>query len=292
MHPTFAIVSPRGQRIELATSATSSSPFALDDETTGLGFVDREVQVTPSTTDGGRFRASRVASRPFTLVVNVWGRTVAERDANLRTLSTVIRRVNGLPLPRLEATLPGGDVYELPFIHEGGGDALKRQPIGGFYSVPLSLVAPDPFWTARDATPYTVEGLQSTGTFLPQLAEMHLTSSAASGVLYVDNVGEADAYPTWRLTGPTTLATIKLGEASWSLGPIAAGEVINVDTKARTVTLSGGANNGKNVYDRLGPAPRLFPIPPGRNELVVSMTAATNATSATCYFRPRLEVIL
>ncbi|WDS51652.1 minor tail protein [Microbacterium phage Barnstormer] len=288
MHPTFAIVSPRGQRVELATSAGSESPFVLDEETTGLGFVDREVQVAPSTSDGGRFRASRAASRPFTLVVTVWGRTVEERTANVRKLATAVRRVNGLRLPRLEATLPDGTVYELPFVHDGGGDAIKRKLAGAAQTIPLMLIAPDPFWTARDATPYVIEGLNSTGTFLPGLAEMRLTGSASAGVLYVDNVGEADAFATWRLTGPTTLATVALGSERWSIGPLEVGEVVTIDTKARTVTLQ----DGSNAYDRMGTAPRLFAIPPGRNELSVVMTDATADTSATCYFRPRMEVIL
>ncbi|QDF14189.1 minor tail protein [Microbacterium phage GardenState] len=288
MHPTFAIVSPRGERIELATSASSTSPFHLDDETTGLGFVDREVQVTPSTGDGGRFRASRAASRPFMLVVDVWGRTVAERDANLAQLATAIRRVEGLPLPRLEATLPDDTVYELPFVHDGGGDGLKRVVTGGPVVVPLSLLAPDPFWTARDATPFIIEGLQSTGTFLPELAQMHLTSSASTGVLPVDNDGDANAYPTWRITGPTRRATVALRDRSWSLGPLAVGDVVTVDTRARTVTFA----DGRNAYNLLAPAPYLFPIPPGSHELSVVMEDATAATSATCFFRPRKEVIL
>lgn len=288
MYPTFAIVSPSGERIELATSASSSSPFHMADETTGLGFVDREVQVSASSGDGGRFRASRTASRPVSLVVDVWGRTVAERTANVSTLGRVVRRVNGLPLPRLQATLPEGTVYELPFVHDGGADGLKRIPAGGPQTVPLSLICPDPYWVARDAIPFAVEGLQSTGTFLPGLAEMHLTGSASAGKLNVNNTGEAEAFPTWRIVGPTDKATIALGDRSWTIGPLDPGEVITVDTKARTATLA----DGSDVYDRFGTAPRLFPIPPGRAELSVLMANATDATSATCFFRPRLEVIL
>lgn len=287
MHPTFAIVSPRGERIELAT-AGAESPFHLDDETTGLGFVDREVQVSASTGDGGRLRATRTASRPFTLVVDVWGRTVAERSENVATLARVARRVNGFPLPRLQATMPDGVVYELPFAHEGGGDSLKRVALGGPQVVPLACIAPDPYWTARDATPYSIEGLQSTGTFLPGLAEMHLTSSSSSGVLYVENDGDADALPTWRLTGPTKLASISLGARSFTVGPLAVGDVVTIDTAARTATYA----DGRNAYGLFGPAPYLFPIPPGPNELGVVMQDATATTSAVCYFRPRKEVIL
>lgn len=287
MHPTFAIVSPRGERIELGTSRASSSPFILDDDTSGLGFVAREVQVTPSTGDGGRYRASRTASRPVSLVVNVWGRSVEERTANLAELASAVRRVNGLPLPHLEATV-ADVVYELPFVHEGGSDDLKRVTTGGPQTVELSLICPDPYWTARDATPYRVKGITSTGHFLPRLAKMHLTSSASAGVLNVTNTGQAEAYPTWRIVGPTSAALIELGDESWTIGPISSSEVVTVDTKARTATL----DSGKNVYDRFKPAPRLFPIPPGRNELVVTMADATNNTSATCFFRPRMEVIL
>jgi hypothetical protein len=288
MFPTFAIVSPRGARIELGVSRRDDSPFILSDDTTGLGFVGREVQVTSSTGDGGRFRAVRTASRPVDLVVDVWGRTVADRDASVAAIAEAVRRVNGVPLPMLEATLTDGTVWLLPFVYEGGSDNLKRVPAGGPQTITFSLICPDPYWTARDATPFSIKGLASTGTFLPGLAEMHLTSSAASGVLYVDNAGQADAYPTWRLVGPTSRATVSLGDDVWTLGPIAAAEVVTVDTKTRTATLASGLN----VYDRLGPAPRLFPIPTGRNELSVTMANATDATTATCFFRPRMEVIV
>lgn len=288
MHPTFAIVSPRGERIELATTAASPSPFHLDDETTGLGFVDREVQVSPSTGDGGRLRASRTASRPFTLVVDVWGRSADDQATNLATLARVVRRVNGFPLPRLQATLADGVVFELPFVHEGGADSLKRVAVGGPQVVPLACIAPDPYWIARDATPFTLQGLQSTGTFLPRLAEMHLTSSASTGAFMVLNDGDADALPTWRLTGPAKLATITLGNRGFTLGPLAIGDEVTIDTAARTATYK----NGSNAYGLFGPAPYLFPIPPGENELHVVMTDATAATSAICLFRPRKEVIL
>lgn len=288
MHPTFYIVSPRGERIELATSRSSVSPFHLDDETTGLGFVDREVQVTASTGDGGRLRATRTASRPFTLVVDVWGFTVAERNANLATIARVVRRVNGLPLPRLQAEMPDGVVYELPFVHEGGGDSIKRIAAGGPQVVPFQCIAPDPYWVARDAVPYTVAGLSSTGTFLPKLANMRLTSSASAGTLYVDNDGDADALPTWQLTGPATLATITLGSRRFTIGPLAIGDVVTINTAARTATFA----NGSNAYQLFGPAPYLFPIPPGSNQLSVVMSGANADTSAVCFFRPRKEVIL
>lgn len=288
MHPTFAIVSPTGDVVELGTSADSASPFVLDDSTTGMGFVAREVQVTPSTGDGGRFRATRVASRPATLVVAVWGATVDERTANLQRLSAAVRRLKGYPLPRLQATMPDGTVYELPFVHEGGGDSIKRVVLAGPQVVPFDVICPDPFWTARDATPFAIQGLQSTGTFLPKLAQMHLTSSAAQGVLEVVNDGDGEAQPVWRLTGPTPRATITLGADTWALGPVAANEVITVDTRAKTATLV----DGTNVYDRLSTAPRLFAIPPGTHRINITMPEAAPSTSATLYFRKRLEVIL
>lgn len=288
MHPTFAIVSPSGDRLELATDARSSSPYALDDETTGLGLADREVQITPSTTDGGRFRASRATPRSALLVIDVWGRTAEEHRTNLRRLTAAIRRVNGKPLPRLTATYPDGTAYELPFVYDGGAEALKRRPAGGVQVVPLSIVAPDPFWTARIAIPYGLAGLNSTGPWLPHMAEMRLSSSAAQGALSIDNPGEIDSYPTWRLTGPATLATVSLGGTSWSIGPIELGEVVTIDTRARTAVL----DNGTNVYRRFRAAPRLFPIPPGASTLSVVMTDAAPSTSATCFFKPRMEVIL
>ncbi|GEB46946.1 hypothetical protein MTE01_28910 [Microbacterium testaceum] len=288
MQPTFALVSPAGDRLELATSAGSASPFHLDDETAGLGFVGREVQIVASTTDGGRLRASRATSRSATLVVDVWGLTADAMTDNLRRLAAAVRRIEGRPLPRLVATYSDGTEYELPFVVETGAENLKRVPSGAVQVVALGIVAPDPYWTARDALTFPFGANSSSVPWLPNMAEMRLSSSSARGDLIIDNPGEIAAYPTWRLTGPTTRATVTMGSASWSIGPLDVGEIVTIDTRTNKVTLA----DGKNAYNRLGPAPRLFSLPPGSTSLSVTMTDATLVTSATCFFRPRMEVVI
>ncbi|WWV91849.1 hypothetical protein GMYAFLOJ_CDS0019 [Microbacterium phage phiMiGM15] len=288
MYPTFAIVSPTGDRLELATDARSSSPFHLDDETSGLGFVGREVQLVASSSDGGRLRASRATSRSATLVVDVWGLNTEAMTDNLRRLAAAVRRIDGRPLPRLVATYADGTDYELPFVVEGGAENLKRKVSGGVQVVPLAVIAPDPYWTARDALTFPFGASSSSVPWLPNMAEMRLSSSSAKGDLIVDNPGEIEAWPTWRLVGPTSRATITMGAVSWSIGPLEAGEVATIDARTRTVTMA----DGKNAYNRLGPAPRLFPLPPGSTSLAVTMADATLVTSATCFFRPRMEVVI
>lgn len=284
----FAIVSPSGDTIILATSADQESDFGLLTDTSGLGFAEREIQVTASPSEGGRLRSIRVALRDGTLSVLAFGADDTALQDNVRRLAAAVRSLDDKPLPKLTATYPSGEAYEIPFVYANGAEDLPRQIGGGAVVVSLNVIFPDPFWTAVDAAQFSVVQDSTVIGLLPELAKLQIKSSGANGTMQIQNPGEVSSPPIWRITGPATSITATLGSKSWTLAPVAAGEVITIDAAAKTATLA----DGTNVYNRLSAAPKLFAIPAGPSEVTVQIIGADANSSASCFFRPRMEVIL
>lgn len=285
---TFAIVSPLGDTIPLDVSDGPISNFGLLDDTEGLGLVPRDVNVTTGSGEGGRLRSVRVAPRSGKLSILVSGDTGAELTANVKRLAAAVRTVTGATTPSLVATYESGDKYSIPFTYQSGAETIPVYTYGGAVPIMFQVIFPDPFWTALNALSVAITGPTTPVGILPDLARLKLTPSNASGTLMADNPGEAQAFPVWRIVGPETLVTATLNGKSWSIGPIAANEVVTLDSKTNLVTLA----DGTNVYNRLGPAPKLFPLPAGHSEIAVTITGAAGTSSATCYYRPRMELVI
>jgi phage-related protein len=284
----YSILSPTGDEIPLSTSAEHLSPFGLLAGTEGLGLADRELRLSATAArDGGRLRTVRYPPRSATIEVQV-DASGAGLTSNLRRLAAAIRPVDGLPLPRLVADVDG-TIYEAEFVYESGAQNSAAQPSLSGVTVPLNVIFPDPFWTARSALTFQVSGMTGTDGLLPFLAELRTISSTASGSSTVSNPGDVASVASWRIVGPATLVTASCNGQAWSLGPVSAGEVIEIDGKTKRVTLSG---SGTNVYNRVGLAPKFFSIPAGDSAISVAATGASAATLLTCFYRPRLEVLL
>ena len=96
---------------------------------------------------------------------------------------------------------------------------------------------------------------------LPNLSRLNLSPSQLTGTLVLENPGDADAYPVWEVRGPGTnfRAVSPDGDVlAWN-GTLTAGQTISIDTERGTVVDQTGANR----YAELGPAPRMWTIPPG-----------------------------
>lgn len=281
---TYTLTSPSGDVFELGTSAAMPGDFGLLDSTQGFGLAEKDVKLADSAGDGGRLRSVRTPPRSGVISTLVHGATDEELRANFRRLGAAVRYVRGLPLPKLTATFASGDAYELPFLFESCDE--KRWPDA--IEAPLNVIYPDPYWTAVDALPFVFGASTSTDGLLPYLAELRLTGSTAFGSQVVTNPGDVSAEVVYTLTGPASLVTAQAGSDSWAFGPLAAGEVVTIDTRRNTAKLA----NGTNVYDRFQPAPRLFALPAGSVDLSVTIAGSTTSSRVTGFFRPRLEVIV
>lgn len=252
-----------------------------------LGLAPVDPQFRDGIADGSQYQRTRRLQRPMDLRLRM---STSNRD-QLRTL-----------LARLAAIVDGGKCTLTVRQPDGGGRSIDcyyatgmELETGGsagsplWQEVPLTLVAPDPFFYGTD--PVTIVWALATGKALLGSGNFFPVQLAANGVLgsvVVTNVGDVPANATWTIAGPGGPVTIEpaAGAGFTIPTPLEFGDTIVVDTTAPTVVDGTGAN----VYDRLGPAPKLWTIPPGATTANVSVTDATDDTSVTLTYRPRFRL--
>jgi hypothetical protein len=119
-----------------------------------------------------------------------------------------------------------------------------------------------------------------------------LTPESVADALTVDIPGELPVWPVWTITGPLASFTVANGAgAEWGLpGPLTAGQGVRVRTDPRTVLAQRVTDvaTGANLWPSFAGSglPALFPFPPGRSSVAVSVGAATTATKVALEWRP------
>ncbi len=115
-------------------------------------------------------------------------------------------------------------------------------------------------------------------------------ADGSSGDLTLTNAGTAPTHPVLEFRGPVVMPSVTLQETGQVLEydlPLAASDVLTVDTAAGTVTLASGASRLYTVTARSSPE-EAFVLPPGTSTL--SFRAAPGSTdpaaSMTVRYRP------
>jgi hypothetical protein len=242
--------------------------------------------------DGATWRGSRTLPREIDLPFTAQAGDRAGLLAMMSNLARILDPSNGAA--RLDYALPDGDLWFANVVREGGGDwkrgARKDSDKDKFVNSYITLKAGDSFWTRTRPEQFDVRQDTSGRGLMPYLAKLEVSSSGAFGSRDVVNIGDAPAWPIWKLTGPfLTLAfTGPKGEAlTWS-GNIAAGNGLTIDAKNGTVI----DYNGVNRYDGLGPAPKFWTIAPGESVVSVIATGTSSTTLIKCTWQPRRWLVV
>lgn len=251
----------------------------------GLGMPPTDVQRLVGAGDGSRWQRTRRQERVIDLPVQVEAYDTTTFAARMARLVTALDDRYGAPT--LTVQRPDGTARSIPVRYAGGAEWEDGRGTGGplVQLMPLTFLALDPFF--RDAVPVmlalgTVAGIP----FIPFGAPLTTSASRVTGELELVNPGDADAYGLWTLTGPGGPWVVKslTDDIGFEFrGKLQPGEVVVIDTDGKTVT----APDGTNRYAELGPAPKLWPIPPGRSRAQVAVEESTGATNVTLSFRPR-----
>lgn len=155
----------------------------------------------------------------------------------------------------------------------------------------ITFRCPEPFW--EDATPIIETWSPTTETkkFFPipnPTTGSFITLSQGNLIteVTVNNSGDMEAWPVWRITGPGSgqvkLEHVESGqiiEFSRSLGP---GETITIDTRPGVKTVM--ADDGSNEFRSLSSS-QLFSLPPGDNTLRFSIGGAETDTTVELSYR-------
>lgn len=253
-----------------------------------------EVQRSVGAGAGSRYAGKRPAERPIDIRVTVQSATASEQRARLDRLSAALDVLGLLPtLPSITVVDPElgmDDARTISVAYVDGWDgATTVDTRRTFERVPLSLIAPDPYWygarpvTIPVSTTPSVPLLSSTLPLLP----LRIASSQVQGSLTLMNPGDVESSGVWTFTGPGGPIVAYPGTTAADGFRInttmAAGQSLTLDTENGTLVDQAGAD----AYGLLDPFPQFWPLPPGVTPAVVSMTNATAASRITVSFVPR-----
>lgn len=237
----------------------------------------------PATWDGGLVRDVRYAPREVFLPVQLIAADTDTMRSRVRTLAALTDPKRGavtLTAQHADGTTRTIDGYlSQPFGEAtAAGEALHWRRFG------LVLTCPDPFWSGAQRSLTFSAGADAeflSDTYLP----VQVNDSQVLGAVTISNEGDADAYAVWTVTGPCDDITVTTGTAEWS---VPAGLT---DSEVLTVTTTRGAQavtvNGTPAWGRLAAGAELAPLAPGDNDVTITATATTTASTVRVAWQER-----
>lgn len=265
-----------------------NSHYVLNPGMTGFGIAPTQVRIDPSAGIGGVFRHSRRGVRDLDLPITVLGTSHADVQTKLRKLARITQDRRG-PMT-LRATYSNGQQLFIDLHYVGGAEGQWGEGAGGLTWAQwvLSCQAPKPFWESLSKQTIALTGGGTGRGLLPQLTKLKVSSSQALGDVTINSNADVEVFPVWTIEGPVDDFTVSNGTQSFTIaGSIGVGETITVDTEKKTVV----DENGDNKYDRLGPAPKLFPFQPGETVIEITGSNADDNTVITAEYALRFEVV-
>lgn len=265
--PHLQLESQRFGTIPLNDVFTTGKGVEARAGATGFGLPSVSVQWREGAGDGATFRSKRLLSRDIDVPIFVAGEDREGLKEAMRQLAMVLR--DEVTLRFVE---DDGTSWFVQAHRTGGGDFVYGKDTTGEDDLltVLTFRAASPFWTFSEETTRKVENPTiGRGLLNGSLASMKVSNTDVIGDMKFDNLGDTDSYPVWKITGPgTNVQVIPEEGRGFSIpGQLLTDETITVDTETGRVTDQTGANR----YAALAPAPRFWPIPPGRSGAVVSM---------------------
>lgn len=269
------------------TIVFDNETFILEIGMTGFGIAPTSVRIEDSAGDGGVWRHSKRTTRDVDLPITILGSSEADVQEKLRRLNRLTQDTAGPT--QLIATYDDATSVALELHYVGGAEGQWGDNENlNFARWVMSFKAPQPFWTSTSSESFSINSGVSGRGLLPQLSKLKVSSSNSLGTIIVSSSADVNSYPIWTITGPITDFTASNGTQSFTLeGTIPSGVTYYVDTEAGTVTNTSGAN----AYGLLGPAPKLFPIPPGFTSIEVTGADTTSETLIRCDYALRYEVV-
>jgi hypothetical protein len=125
---------------------------------------------------------------------------------------------------------------------DNAGHQYPRDPhMFGWAKYGASLIADDPFWRSvqpvvkefSSEAPKNFYGGGDIGTPSPGATPFVISKGNTLAGAEIDNPGDVDAWPVWRVTASTELTDIRLGVSGREViypGPVPVGSVLTIDT--------------------------------------------------------------
>ena len=278
----YALIGANGDRIEF-----DNSEYVLNPEFLGFNMAPAQVRIEQSAGDGGVFRHSKKGIRNLDLSITTIGTNRADVQDKLRRLSRLLQDVLGATI--LEANYSDGETLQIEVYYTGGAEGQWGSNAGKVWNQwVLSFQAPVPYWEKALEVSFIL-GEEPLGRgLLPELTKLKVSPDRVLGDVEVNNVGDVPSFAKWVILGPISNLLISNGTQGFTIPDlIPDGEIITVETATGRVYNEAG----ENKYDLLGVAPKFFPIPSGRTQIIVTGDDTGEGTRVGFFYKPRFEVI-
>jgi phage-related protein len=201
----------------------------------------------------------------------------------LRTMASSLNPLTGPGLLRSTVTWASGtvEVRELSCYYTAGMDVPEDYLDVGYAS--LLFTAPDPFWYGDNQT-FAWQSPPTIVNWFPILP-LQLGTSQVFKRATLSNAGDAEAWPVWSITGPTTGELTLTNDITSDVFGLAyeipASATVTIDTRpnAKTVTATVG-----NLFPYLT-SPALWPLVTGTNAVTMVIPGASGATTVAVTYR-------
>jgi hypothetical protein len=269
--------------------------FTQSEGISGLGSAAITITSDSRARGGARVRHIQPETRSITWPLYVYGETHMEFIERWHALEDAFTSTSEQGPGQLEIARPDGSARVVDAYYEAGFDPSVKQ---GYYITSdycvLSLFCEDPYWRGRQ--PQTVHREFATGVdFLSPYPSV--SSSQVLGDTTLFNPGQVEAWPSWVMTGPSSLLTATLVDTgeSFSLDPnatdiahgnLAAGEQVTVETDPPRVRFQDGSNW---VAALNWPGAVLWSLPRGVSQVTFDLEGAAAGSAVDLSFYPRYK---
>ena len=238
---------------------------------------------SPGLLDGGLIERVAFTPRDVYLPLHLHAATTPALRALKKRLAVLVDPKRGDVAVRVKQ--PDGTTRTISGRYVGGMastlsgvDGLAAQNVG------IQLRCFDPAWLG----PHVVAEFRaaSGSPFLGSpFFPLHVVQSQALGDVTIINGGDDDAYIVVTVSGPGDDLEVSNGDRSWGIDTIGPTETIIFDGRRGAQTVADLA--GASQWHRLTTGSQLWTLSPGSNEVGVSLTGATAATTVRIEYQER-----
>lgn len=236
-----------------------------------VSFFDDPIPGLP----GSAFRSVRDNARQIVLPILLSGADRAAYRTAMRALAASLHPSTTPGTLRVDTV--DGLVREATCWYIDGLGLVEEYPD---WSTPsLLFKALDPYWYDDNDTDMTWANAAATAFF--PIFPLVLSSSAIVATTTVTVAGQVPVWPTWQFTGPFTGVRLTRGTSVFQLDYEAAdGEVVTLDTRAKTVTDPDDVSLFGSVVRST-----IFRLEPGDNDVTVEAVGGTEDTTVLLRYR-------
>lgn len=287
--PLLTWTAPSGRVTELSDFGGNVGGILVAPGIQGLGMPTYTFYDSTSPGfDGVSVRGHRAEERQITLPLLIFGDTRDEMLRRYHAFISDLKPRRGQPGTLTVTSRDGASSRSIRAYYRGGMEGQDDDVAWGMrhIAVAVTLKCPSPYFLGTEVA--RTFSLAEQGPFYPFTMPWTVSDSQVLGSLTIDNVGDAETYPVFTITGPVASATLANGTTGYvtTIGSgVEADETMVIDTREskRFVMVNGTDNR----YGDLTTDSVLWPLVEGPNDITLEMPGSDDASALTIAYQLR-----